>query len=36
MKHQTDAIMLDFSKAFDKVSHTKILHKIRHYDITDH
>ena len=34
MKRQTDVIMLDFSKAFDKVSHTKLLHKIRHYGIT--
>ena len=34
MKWQTDVIMLDFSKAFDKVSHTKLLHKIRHYGIT--
>ncbi len=35
-KHQTDAIMLDFSKTFDRVSHTKLLHKIRYYGITDH
>ena len=35
MKRQTVVIMLlDFSKAFDKVSHTKLLHKIRHYGIT--
>ena len=34
MKRQTDVIMLDFSKPFDKVSHTKLLHKIRHYGIT--
>ena len=34
MKRQTDVIILDFSKAFDKVSHTKLLHKIRHYGIT--
>ena len=34
MKQQTEVIMLDFSKAFDKVSHTNLLHKIRHYGIT--
>ena len=33
MKRLTDVIMLDFSKAFDKVSHTKLLHKIRHHGI---
>ena len=27
--------MLDFSKAFDKVSPSKLLHKIRHYGITN-
>lgn len=26
---QTDAILLDFSKAFDKVSHVKQIHKLR-------
>jgi len=34
MKRQTDVIVLDFSKAFDKVSHTKLLHKVRYYGIT--
>ena len=32
-KNQTDVIFLDFSKAFDKVSHTKLLHKIQYYGI---
>ena len=32
-KLQTDVILLDFSKAFDKVSHRKLLHKIRYYGI---
>ena len=32
-KRQTDVILLDFSKAFDKVSHRKLLHKIHHYGI---
>ena len=35
LKRQTDVLLLDFSKAFDKVSHTKLLHKIRYYGITD-
>ena len=30
-KTQTYVIFLDFSKAFDKVSHDKLLHKIRYY-----
>ena len=28
---QTDLIILDFSKAFDKVAHEKILLKLHHY-----
>ncbi len=30
---QTDAIVLDFSKAFDKVSHNKLIFKLRQYGI---
>ena len=33
-KRQTDIILLDFSKAFGKVSHMDILYKIRHYGIS--
>ena len=28
---QTDVILLDFSKAFDKVSHQHLFHKLHHY-----
>ena len=35
LKRQTDVLLLDFSKAFEQVSHTKLLHKIRYYGITD-
>ena len=31
---QTDLILLDFSKAFDKVSHTKLLFKVHQHGIT--
>ena len=31
---QTDFILLDFSKAFDKVSHTKLLFKLHQHGIT--
>ena len=31
---QVDAILLDFSKAFDRVSHTRLLLKLKHYGIT--
>jgi len=32
---QMDVILLDFSKAFDKVPHERLLHKIKHYGIRD-
>jgi hypothetical protein len=33
--HQVDVILLDFAKAFDKVPHKKLLHKLRHYGVSD-
>ncbi|XP_062573365.1 uncharacterized protein LOC134235250, partial [Saccostrea cucullata] len=28
---QTDALIIDFTEAFDKVSHILLIHKLRHY-----
>ena len=33
---QTDIIYLDMSKAFEKVNHTLLLHKLQHLNITGH
>jgi hypothetical protein len=30
---QIDAILLDFSKAFDKVSHERLAEKLHHYGV---
>ena len=32
-KKQTDVVVLDFTKAFDVVSHQRLLHKLDHYGI---
>ena len=34
MGKQTDLILLDFSKAFDKVSHERLLLQLHHYSIS--
>ncbi|KAI8488032.1 hypothetical protein Bbelb_341500 [Branchiostoma belcheri] len=31
---QTDALIMDFSKAFDKVCHSLLIHRLKHYGIT--
>ena len=31
--HQVDIILLDFANAFDKVPHTRLLHKLDHYGV---
>ena len=30
---QTDVLVMDFSKAFDKVGHGRLLHKLGHYGV---
>ena len=32
---QTDVIMMDFAKAFDKVPHKRLLHKLKYYGVDD-
>ena len=35
-KHQIDTILLDFSKAFDRVPHERLLQKFHHYGVRGH
>ena len=35
-RSQTDILFLDFGKAFDKVSHRKLIIKLKYYGITGH
>ena len=30
---QSDVVVMDFTKAFDKVSHSRLLHKLQMYDM---
>ena len=34
--HQVDTIVLDFAKAFDKVSHSLLIHKLQRYGVSGH